>query len=75
MHSIMLFQDGTSGFSRFQEFINKPITINDPNDPIEITSVNGNLSFNNVSFSMHLIYLKSWKRSHLILNRVSILPW
>ena len=51
MHSIMLFQDGTSGFSRFQEFINKPITINDPIDPIEITSVKGNLSFNNVSFS------------------------
>lgn len=51
MHSIMLFQDGTSGFSRFQEFINKPITINDPIDPIKITSVKGNLSFNNVSFS------------------------
>lgn len=51
MHSIMLFQDGTSGFSRFQEFINKPITINDPIDPIEITTVKGNLSFNKVCFS------------------------
>lgn len=51
MHSLMLFQDGTSGFIRFQEYLNIKPSIVEKKDAVDILSVKGEIQFNNVSFS------------------------
>lgn len=50
MHSVMLFQDGTSGFIRFQEFMEITPSIQNKEDAYEITEITGNLRFESVDF-------------------------
>lgn len=44
------FQRGMTGIERFTEVLDTPIEITDAPDAAELTDVNGDISFNNVSF-------------------------
>lgn len=50
MHSLMLFQDGRSGFKRFQDYLDIQPTIVDKKDALDLDSVVGNIDIENLSF-------------------------
>lgn len=50
MHSLMLFQDGRSGFKRFQDYLDIQPTILDKKDALDLDSVVGNIDIENLSF-------------------------
>lgn len=47
---IRLYQEGITGFERFMEILEVEPDIKDAPDAIEVTNVQGNIEFNNVSF-------------------------
>ncbi len=47
---IRLYQEGITGFERFMEILEVEPDIKDAPDAIELTNVQGNIEFNNVSF-------------------------
>lgn len=49
-HLTVQFQEGITGFERFMEIIETEPDIKDSPDPIELTNVQGNVEFRNVSF-------------------------
>ena len=58
------FQRGLSGFQRFVEVINTRPDIIDKEDAVELVNPNGEISFNNVSFS--------YNNSNNVLNNINI---
>ncbi len=46
------FQNGYTGFERFQEIMNIEPEIQDANDAVALTDVKGTIDFENVSFSV-----------------------
>lgn len=46
-----MFQKGFSGFRRFEEIMGEPVTVQDLPGAVEMQDVQGNIAFENVSFS------------------------
>jgi len=63
---IRLYQEGITGFERFMEILEVEPDIKDAPDAMEVTNVQGNIEFNNVSFKYKEDYDHVLK--HLSLN-------
>jgi len=50
MSMLETFQQGWAGFERFQELMDEPITINNPQNPIYLENPRGEIVFDNVAF-------------------------
>lgn len=60
-----LYQEGIAGFERFMELLEVQPNIQDSHEPIKLTEVTGNITFNNVSFRYK-------EGNHYVFNQLSL---
>jgi len=54
MSMLEMFQQGWAGFERFQELMDEPIEITNPENPLKLLNPQGNILFDNVEFKYNV---------------------